>query len=204
MTEESNPRLGFIHTFYNIYYVYFLMLIVMLNIMLIVYDSSLKIYQDGQGLQSNTLIDAVSSGIGIEDNLQSDMNTDQSISSMNQINYGINKGNFDVTAVGNQLTLLDDVLFIKVKGNLAGFFYKDEDINRIIEWIESKKEQKINIEVNNSQVGIPLSDSLRLAYEQGILLMKSIKSYHSEIELNLNISSVTDNSESEIILTLNK
>lgn len=204
MTEKSNPRLGFVHTFYNIYYVYFLMLIVMLNIMLIVYDSSLKIYQDGQGLQSNTLIDAVSSGIGIEDNLQSDMNTDQSISSMNQINYGINKGNFDVTAVGNQLTLLDDVLFIKVKGNLAGFFYKDEDINRIIEWIESKKEQKINIEVNNSQVGIPLSDSLRLAYEQGILLMKSIKSYHSEIELNLNISSVTDNSESEIILTLNK
>ncbi|WP_157791460.1 hypothetical protein [Candidatus Hamiltonella defensa] len=102
-----------------------------------------------------------------------------------------NKDKTRVTITGNTLT-------IEYEGEVNT--YLQEDITKMMNWIKSTKKNSFEIEIFIPKSKISFSDSLRLAYEKGLILMREIKSVDPSLMLNININTNSDSLENKVVI----
>ncbi|EEO4786339.1 hypothetical protein L4K65_004340, partial [Salmonella enterica] len=102
----------------------------------------------------------------------------------------------DITSTKNELV-------ITYHGRLRSF--SEEDIHKIEAWLEDKTNSNLLIEMVIPQADISFSDSLRLGYERGIILMKEIKKIYPDVVIDMSVNSAASSTTSKaIITTINK
>lgn len=102
-----------------------------------------------------------------------------------------NKDKTRVTITGNTLT-------IEYEGEVNT--YLKEDITKMMDWIKSTKHKIFEIEIFIPKSKISFSDSLRLAYDRGLILMREIKSVDPSVILSLNVNTTSDNLENKVVI----
>ncbi|MBA3149120.1 hypothetical protein CB010_000120, partial [Salmonella bongori] len=89
------------------------------------------------------------------------------------------------------------------RGRLRSF--SEEDINKITAWLEDNGNSNLLIEMVIPQAELSFSDSLRLGYERGIILMKEIKKIYPDVVVDMSVNSAISSATSKaIITTINK
>ncbi|EHE1579074.1 hypothetical protein JNP76_003737, partial [Salmonella enterica] len=102
----------------------------------------------------------------------------------------------DITSTKNELV-------ITYNGRLRSF--SEEDTHKIKAWLEDKINSNLLIEMVIPQADISFSDSLRLGYERGIILMKEIKKIYPDVVIDMSVNSAASSTTSKaIITTINK
>ncbi|ECS1254080.1 hypothetical protein GXR20_003440, partial [Salmonella enterica] len=111
--------------------------------------------------------------------------------------YDITDGQkIDITSTKNELV-------ITYHGRLRSF--SEEDTHKIKAWLEDKINSNLLIEMVIPQADISFSDSLRLGYERGIILMKEIKKIYPDVVIDMSVNSAASSTTSKaIITTINK
>ncbi|EAM9956738.1 hypothetical protein D5S65_23535, partial [Salmonella enterica] len=83
--------------------------------------------------------------------------------------------------------------------------FSEEDTHKIEAWLEDKINSNLLIEMVIPQADISFSDSLRLGYERGIILMKEIKKIYPDVVIDMSVNSAASSTTSKaIITTINK
>ncbi|WP_145519527.1 hypothetical protein [Yersinia mollaretii] len=188
MEDESNPWPSFVDTFSTVLCIFiFIMLVFVLNNMLVVYDSSIKLYKNNESeseqKQKNSDKESlVDSGEG------------------NHVAFGKDAGIFDIASgVGVEITASDRELTI-VYHETLGHPSKD-DIARIMSWAKETHSERFSMEIYLPQSKISYSDSLRMGYERGIILMKEIKSVNPSLNFNMNVNTESADSRNKVVIT---
>ncbi|EGP8272546.1 hypothetical protein I0N90_004318, partial [Salmonella enterica] len=101
---------------------------------------------------------------------------------------GKEKGIFDI-ADGQRvdMTATEKEFIITYYGRLRSF--SEEDIKKLTAWLKEHENNKLLIEMIVPQSDISYSDSLRLGYERGIILMKEIKIICPELDIDMSVNS---------------
>lgn len=206
MEDESNPWPSFVDTFSTVLCIFiFLMLVFALNNMLIMYDNSIKVYKTNIG--KNTKPTVQNSGANdnpnaneIVDNEITTQNVSDGMTTMSGKEVGIydiaDGQKIDITSIKNEL-------IITYHGRLRSF--SEEDTYKIEAWLEDKINSNLLIEMVIPQADISFSDSLRLGYERGIILMKEIKKIYPDVVIDMSVNSAASSTTSKaIITTINK
>lgn len=102
-----------------------------------------------------------------------------------------NKDKTRVTITGNTLT-------IEYEGEANT--YLQEDITKMMDWIKSTNQKVFEIEIFIPKSEISFSDSLRLAYERGVILMREIKSVDPSVIFSLNVNTTSDSLENKAVI----
>lgn len=180
--EENNPWPGFVDAFSCMLCIFiFIMLIFLLNNMLVVYESAIggagrTVYQKSDDLLELT-----------NENDLSDLPEIQTENTVEEKGKAFEEGGTDIIYNNNILiNMTEQSLTIEYEGNLKN--YIKEDILKIIQWMKNRKNKNFEIEVFIAESNISFSDSLRLAYEKGIILMREIKSFDPGLILTLSIN----------------
>ncbi|EBS7635560.1 hypothetical protein CDR68_17660 [Salmonella enterica] len=202
MEDESNPWPSFVDTFSTVLCIFiFLMLVFALNNMLIMYDNSIKVYKTNIG--KNTKPTVQNSGANDKSNANEianhEMNT-QDVSDGMTTMSGKEVGVYDI-ADGQKIdiTSTENELIITYHGRLRSF--SEEDTHKIETWLEDKINSNLLIEMVIPQADISFSDSLRLGYERGIILMKEIKKIYPDVVIDMSVNSAASSTTSKAIIT---
>lgn len=189
--EESNPWPSFVDTFSSVLCIFiFIMLIFVLNNMLIVYDNSMKSYNVGKKSEQ--------AAVG-SDATAAESNADGE-SSKKETAYEAEIGSFDNPNEEKiDLTITDKALTILYHGKSKG--YAKQEVLKIMDWLKKKDKQNFEIELFVSQSDISFSDSLRLAYERGIIFMQEIKSVSPDLILNISVNATSISLENKSVIT---
>ncbi|EBH9040137.1 TPA: hypothetical protein N2G15_003827 [Salmonella enterica] len=202
MEDESNPWPSFVDTFSTVLCIFiFLMLVFALNNMLIMYDNSIKVYKTN--IEKNTKPTVQNSGANDKSNANeianNEMNT-QDVSDGMTTMSGKEVGVYDI-ADGQKIdiTSTKNELIITYHGRLRSF--SEEDTHKIETWLEDKINSNLLIEMVIPQADISFSDSLRLGYERGIILMKEIKKIYPDVVIDMSVNSAASSTTSKAIIT---
>ncbi|EAW0945170.1 SPI-4 type I secretion system auxiliary protein SiiA [Salmonella enterica] len=206
MEDESNPWPSFVDTFSTVLCIFiFLMLVFALNNMIIMYDNSIKVYK--ANIENKTKSTAQNSGANDNSNpneiVNKEVNT-QDVSDGMTTMSGKEVGVYDI-ADGQKIdiTSTKNELVITYHGRLRSF--SEEDTHKIKAWLEDKINSNLLIEMVIPQADISFSDSLRLGYERGIILMKEIKKIYPDVVIDMSVNSAASSTTSQaIITTINK
>lgn len=206
MEDESNPWPSFVDTFSTVLCIFiFLMLVFALNNMIIMYDNSIKVYK--ANIENKTKSTAQNSGANDNSNdneiVNKEVNT-QDVSDGMTTMSGKEVGVYDI-ADGQKIdiTSTKNELVITYHGRLRSF--SEEDTHKIEAWLEDKINSNLLIEMVIPQADISFSDSLRLGYERGIILMKEIKKIYPDVVIDMSVNSAASSTTSKaIITTINK
>ncbi|CNK59865.1 Uncharacterised protein [Yersinia mollaretii] len=188
MEDESNPWPSFVDTFSTVLCIFiFIMLVFVLNNMLVVYDNSVKSYQniENQSEQKTKKMDK-----------ESATDSDES----KELSFGKDTGIFDIASeLGVEITASDKELTIHYHEKLGQ--PSIEDVAKITSWIKESQSQKFSMEVYSPQSKMSYSDSLRIGYERGIILMKEIKSVNPSLNFNMNVNTESNDSRNKVVIT---
>ncbi|HCL5255098.1 TPA: hypothetical protein N2G22_000657 [Salmonella enterica] len=202
MEDESNPWPSFVDTFSTVLCIFiFLMLVFALNNMLIMYDNSIKVYKTNtQETTKPNEQNSVSSEAPNTNEIAKNEVTIKSASDGITEMSGKEVGIYDI-ADGQRIdiTSTKHELVITYRGRLRSF--SEEDIKKIGTWLEDKATSRLLIEMVIPQADISFSDSLRLGYERGIILMKEIKKIYPGIDIDMSVNSATTSTTSKAIIT---
>lgn len=190
MEDESNPWPSFVDTFSTVLCIFiFLMLVFALNNMLVVYDNSIKAYknavveEDPTKKQDGATKDKL-------DVLEPSKDT----------SFGKDTGTFDIASGDSlEITASDKELTIIYPGKVSG--YSMTDIEKVVSWVNENKSEQFNIEVYVPQLNMSYSDTLRVGYEQGIILMKEIKSSNPSLNFKLSVNTELADSVNKAVIT---
>lgn len=206
MEDESNPWPSFVDTFSTVLCIFiFLMLVFALNNMIIMYDNSIKVYK--ANIENKTKSTAQNSGANDNSNANEIVNNEvntQDVSDGITTMSGKEVGVYDI-ADGQKIdiTSTKNELVIRYHGRLRSF--SEEDTHNIEAWLEDKINSNLLIEMVIPQADISFSDSLRLGYERGIILMKEIKKIYPDVVIDMSVNSAASSTTSKaIITTINK
>ncbi|EAZ9187074.1 hypothetical protein AYL59_23055 [Salmonella enterica] len=206
MEDESNPWPSFVDTFSTVLCIFiFLMLVFALNNMIIMYDNSIKVYK--ANIENKTKSTAQNSGANDNSNANEIVNNEvntQDVSDGITTMSGKEVGVYDI-ADGQKIdiTSTKNELVITYHGRLRSF--SEEDTHNIEAWLEDKINSNLLIEMVIPQADISFSDSLRLGYERGIILMKEIKKIYPDVIIDMSVNSAASSTTSKaIITTINK
>ncbi|ECI8264724.1 SPI-4 type I secretion system auxiliary protein SiiA [Salmonella enterica] len=206
MEDESNPWPSFVDTFSTVLCIFiFLMLVFALNNMIIMYDNSIKVYK--ANIENKTKSTAQNSGANDNSNANEIVNNEvntQDVSDGITTMSGKEVGVYDI-ADGQKIdiTSTKNELVITYHGRLRSF--SEEDTHNIEAWLEDKINSNLLIEMVIPQADISFSDSLRLGYERGIILMKEIKKIYPDVVIDMSVNSAASSTRSKaIITTINK
>ncbi|HDO8698469.1 TPA: SPI-4 type I secretion system auxiliary protein SiiA [Salmonella enterica subsp. enterica serovar Dublin] len=206
MEDESNPWPSFVDTFSTVLCIFiFLMLVFALNNMIIMYDNSIKVYK--ANIENKTKSTAQNSGANDNSNANEIVNKEvntQDVSDGMTTMSGKEVGVYDI-ADGQKIdiTSTKNELVITYHGRLGSF--SEEDTHKIEAWLEDKINSNLLIEMVIPQADISFSDSLRLGYERGIILMKEIKKIYPDVVIDMSVNSAASSTTSKaIITTINK
>ncbi len=206
MEDESNPWPSFVDTFSTVLCIFiFLMLVFALNNMIIMYDNSIKVYK--ANIENKTKSTAQNSGANDNSNANEIVNNEvntQDVSDGITTMSGKEVGVYDI-ADGQKIdiTSTKNELVITYHGRLRSF--SEEDTHNIEAWLEDKINSNLLIEMVIPQADISFSDSLRLGYERGIILMKEIKKIYPDVVIDISVNSAASSTTSKaIITTINK
>ncbi|AXC87864.1 hypothetical protein DO628_14355 [Salmonella enterica subsp. salamae] len=206
MEDESNPWPSFVDTFSTVLCIFiFLMLVFALNNMIIMYDNSIKVYK--ANIENKTKSTAQNSGANDNSNANEIVNNEvntQDVSDGITTMSGKEVGVYDI-ADGQKIdiTSTKNELVITYHGRLRSF--SEEDTHNIEAWLEDKINSNLLIEMVIPQADISFSDSLRLGYERGIILMKEIKKIYPDVVIDMSVNSAASSTTSKaIITTINK
>ncbi|EAR2001947.1 SPI-4 type I secretion system auxiliary protein SiiA [Salmonella enterica] len=206
MEDESNPWPSFVDTFSTVLCIFiFLMLVFALNNMIIMYDNSIKVYK--ANIENKTKSTAQNSGANDNSNANEIVNNEvntQDVSDGITTMSGKEVGVYDI-AYGQKIdiTSTKNELVITYHGRLRSF--SEEDTHNIEAWLEDKINSNLLIEMVIPQADISFSDSLRLGYERGIILMKEIKKIYPDVVIDMSVNSAASSTTSKaIITTINK
>lgn len=190
MEDESNPWPGFVDTFSTMLCIFiFLMLVFVLNNMLVVYENSIKEYK-------NTVVEEEP----IKKQDITEKNTATATENAKDASSGENVGIFDISSGGNvEITTSDKALTIIYHGRVSS--YLKTDVQRIVSWASENKSEQFNIEIYVSQLNMSYSDTLRMGYERGIILMKEIKSSNPSLHFNMNVNTELTDSVNKVVIT---
>lgn len=188
MEDESNPWPSFVDTFSTVLCIFiFIMLVFVLNNMLVVYDSSIKSYKD----------------IGHQSGQKTKKTGEESITDSGEgkdVSFGKDAGIFDIASeVGVEITASDKELTIIYHGKLD--HPSKEDIAKITSWAKESQSEKFSMEIYSPQTKMSYSDSLRMGYERGIILMKEIKSVNPLLNFNMNVNTESNDSINKVVIT---
>ncbi|ENN9021371.1 hypothetical protein ACAO31_001537 [Salmonella enterica] len=181
MEDESNPWPSFVDTFSTVLCIFiFLMLVFALNNMIIMYDNS----------NPNEIVNKEVNTQDVSDGMTTMSGKEVGV-------YDIADGQkIDITSTKNELV-------ITYHGRLRSF--SEEDTHKIKAWLEDKINSNLLIEMVIPQADISFSDSLRLGYERGIILMKEIKKIYPDVVIDMSVNSAASSTTSKaIITTINK
>ncbi|ECO4488978.1 hypothetical protein HT780_004878, partial [Salmonella enterica] len=206
MEDESNPWPSFVDTFSTVLCIFiFLMLVFALNNMLIMYDNSIKVYKTNiekttKSAVQNSGANNSSNANEIVKNEVATKSTSDGITAMTGKEVGVydiaDGQKIDITSTKNELV-------ITYRGRLRSF--SEEDINKITAWLEDNGNSNLLIEMVIPQAELSFSDSLRLGYERGIILMKEIKKIYPDVVVDMSVNSAISSATSKaIITTINK
>ncbi|MER3141116.1 SPI-4 type I secretion system auxiliary protein SiiA [Salmonella enterica] len=207
MEDESNPWPSFVDTFSTVLCIFiFLMLVFALNNMIIMYDNSIKVYK--ANIENKTKSTAQNNN-GANDNsnaneiVNKEVNT-QDVSDGMTTMSGKEVGVYDIAdGQKTDITSTKNELVITYHGRLRSF--SEEDTYKIKAWLEDKINSNLLIEMVIPQADISFSDSLRLGYERGIILMKEIKKIYPDVVIDMSVNSAASSTTSKaIITTINK
>ncbi|HCC0890743.1 TPA: hypothetical protein M4K80_004347 [Salmonella enterica] len=202
MEDESNPWPSFVDTFSTVLCIFiFLMLVFALNNMLIMYDNSIKVYKTDT--QKNTRANEQNSGgnesLNTNEIVKNEVTTKSASDGMTEMSgkeigiYDIADGQrIDITSTKNELV-------ITYRGRLRSF--SEEDIKKIATWLEDKTTSRLLIEMVIPQADLSFSDSLRLGYERGVILMKEIKKIYPGVDIDMSVNSAATSTTSKAIIT---
>ncbi|WP_070338960.1 SPI-4 type I secretion system auxiliary protein SiiA [Salmonella enterica] len=206
MEDESNPWPSFVDTFSTVLCIFiFLMLVFALNNMIIMYDNSIKVYK--ANIESKTKSTAQNSGANDNSNaneiINKEVNTQDMSDGMTTMS-GKEVGVYDIAdGQKTDITSTKKELVITYHGRLRSF--SEEDTHKIKAWLEDKINSNLLIEMVIPQADISFSDSLRLGYERGIILMKEIKKIYPDVVIDMSVNSAASSTTSKaIITTINK
>ncbi|EAY5145742.1 hypothetical protein DU121_21250 [Salmonella enterica subsp. salamae] len=206
MEDESNPWPSFVDTFSTVLCIFiFLMLVFALNNMIIMYDNSIKVYK--ANIENKTKSTAQNSGANDNSNANEIVNNEvntQDVSDGITTMSGKEVGVYDI-ADGQKIdiTSTKNELVITYHGRLRSF--SEEDTHNIEAWLEDQINSNLLIEMVIPQADISFSDSLRLGYERGIILMKEIKKIYPDVVIDMSVNSAASSTTSKaIITTINK
>ncbi|EKI6027316.1 SPI-4 type I secretion system auxiliary protein SiiA, partial [Salmonella enterica] len=201
-----NPWPSFVDTFSTVLCIFiFLMLVFALNNMIIMYDNSIKVYK--ANIENKTKSTAQNSGANDNSNANEIVNNEvntQDVSDGITTMSGKEVGVYDI-ADGQKIdiTSTKNELVITYHGRLRSF--SEEDTHNIEAWLEDKINSNLLIEMVIPQADISFSDSLRLGYERGIILMKEIKKIYPDVVIDMSVNSAASSTTSKaIITTINK
>ncbi|ECG1194134.1 hypothetical protein FPE49_003240 [Salmonella bongori] len=202
MEDESNPWPSFVDTFSTVLCIFiFLMLVFALNNMLIMYDNSIKVYKTNIEKHANSKDE--NSGDNKKENtnekVQNETTSKDSLAESNEMS-GKEIGIYDIADDQRiDITSEEKELIITYRGRLRSF--SKEDLNKITVWLEDKANSNLLIEMIIPQADISFSDSLRLGYERGIILMKEIKKIYPDVVIDMSVNSTASSSTSKAIIT---
>lgn len=188
MEDESNPWPSFVDTFSTVLCIFiFIMLVFVLNNMLVVYDNSIKSYKNNEnGSEQKT------KKIGQESITETGEGMD--------IAFGKDAGIFDIASgLRVEITVSDKELTIIYHEKLGQ--PSIEDVAKITSWIKESQSQNFSMEIYSPQSKMSYSDSLRIGYERGIILMKEIKSVNPSLNFNMNVNTESNDSRNKVVIT---
>ncbi len=206
MEDESNPWPSFVDTFSTVLCIFiFLMLVFALNNMIIMYDNSIKVYK--ANIENKTKSTAQNNGANDNSNANEIVNKEvntQDVSDGMTTMSGKEVGVYDIAdGQKTDITSTKNELVITYHGRLRSF--SEEDTHKIEAWVEDKTNSNLLIEMVIPQADISFSDSLRLGYERGIILMKEIKKIYPDVVIDMSVNSAASSTTSKaIITTINK
>ncbi|EAR7757669.1 hypothetical protein P5Q53_004154 [Salmonella enterica] len=195
MEDESNPWPSFVDTFSTVLCIFiFLMLVFALNNMLVMYDNSIKVYKTSgaENINSKTKEikdkkELINKPIKVDEIDKTKAIDERNFSGATE-KTGKEKGIFDI-ADGQRvdMTATEKEFIITYYGRLRSF--SEEDIKKLTAWLKEHGNNKLLIEMIVPQSDISYSDSLRLGYERGIILMKEIKIICPELDIDMSVNS---------------
>ncbi|EEO4719443.1 hypothetical protein GK49_22975, partial [Salmonella enterica subsp. enterica serovar Tennessee] len=167
--------------------------------------NSIKVYK--ANIESKTKSTAQNSGANDNSNaneiINKEVNT-QDVSDGMTTMSGKEVGVYDIAdGQKTDITSTKNELVITYHGRLRSF--SEEDTHKIKAWLEDKINSNLLIEMVIPQADISFSDSLRLGYERGIILMKEIKKIYPDVVIDMSVNSAASSTTSKaIITTINK
>lgn len=190
MEDESNPWPGFVDTFSTMLCIFiFLMLVFILNNMLVMYENSVKAYSNAVVEEESTKKQDVMA-----------KNTVTDTEKTKDTSLGKNVGTFDTASGDNiEITTTDEALTIIYHGKVSS--YLTADIEKIASWTSENKSKQFNLEIHVQQLNKSYSDTLRIGYERGIILMKEIKSISPSLSFNMSVNVELTDSVNKIVIT---
>ncbi|ECG8610157.1 hypothetical protein FNH48_22445 [Salmonella enterica subsp. salamae] len=206
MEDESNPWPSFVDTFSTVLCIFiFLMLVFALNNMIIMYDNSIKVYKSN--MEKNTKPNAQNSisneDLNTSEIVKKEVTTKAASDGITELS-GKEIGIYDIAdGQKTDITSTKNELVITYHGRLRSF--SEEDTHKIEAWLKDKINSNLLIEMVIPQADISFSDSLRLGYERGIILMKEIKKIYPDVVIDMSVNSAASSTTSKaIITTINK
>ncbi|ANA19417.1 hypothetical protein AH448_24795 [Salmonella enterica subsp. diarizonae] len=207
MEDEGNPWPSFVDTFSTVLCIFiFLMLVFALNNMLIMYDNSIKVYKTSNAENINPNAKEIKDEKEVinestkVDEIDKTKAIDERNFSGTTEKTGKEKGIYDI-ANGQRvdMTATEKEFIITYYGRLRSF--SEEDIKKLTAWLKEHGNNKLLIEMIVPQSDISYSDSLRLGYERGIILMKEIKIICPEVDIDMSVNSGTSGVGGKAIIT---
>ncbi|ECJ6124119.1 hypothetical protein ACK1EQ_002941 [Salmonella enterica] len=177
--EESNPWPTFVDAFSTVLSIFiFLTLLFILNSMVVMYESSQKVYAQFKA--------------EVQQNSQS-----ETVSVENKKQYSVsNDGVFIKDTTNYSFVILSkDKAIISYDPNK--WQISEDNLKQVIDWIGSESNVRI-VATNGSN--LPVSDEIKIAYERAILLAKSLEINKHELKLSIEVASGSDSNNGQVII----
>lgn len=177
--EESNPWPTFVDAFSTVLSIFiFLTLLFILNSMVVMYESSQKVYTQFKA--------------EVQQNSQS-----ETVSVENKKEYSVSKDGVFIKDATNHSSLIFSKDKVIISYDPNKWQISENELKQIVDWIGS--EDHVSIVATNGN-NLPVSDEIKIAYERAVLLAKSLEINKHELKLSIEVAPGSNSSNGQIII----